>query len=633
MRLVHTLPLLLALFPLPVASTYAAKPDPALERIRQDIFYLAGPECEGRGVYGQGIHRAAEYIANAFKEAGLKPGGPDGSYFQPFSITGSPKLGTPNRLTLVQADGTKKELSYGQEFTPTGMTQAGEASGELVFAGYGIVSKNPTYDDFQGLDIRGKWVILLRKSPRASDPHGPFSPEQQSLLSKVTNAKQRGAIGVIFVNHASDSKDDTLMDFSYAAGASAGVPVLHMKRSILESLLAHARSKLADIEAAIEEDLKPRGRALPGWTAKAIITVERPKIPARNVIGVLEGKGPLADETIIIGAHYDHLGTGEYGSLGGHDAKGRIHYGADDNASGTTGLMELARRFAAIPNRIGRRIVFLAFSGEEIALLGSRHYVNQPVFPLEKTVFMLNMDMIGRMTQVEDDGLPGVKAITGGTSSILPGNKMLRDRLVIYGTGTAEGMDALVDQLTRDDNLKVIKVPAGTGPSDHDSFYRKKIPVLFLFTGTHRDYHRPTDTPEKINLEGLHKVVKVAERIITHFSTQEQRPNYLVAQGNWSDPTDPNPRPSRMNMPKLGIMPGNYESADGGVLVDDVSPGGAAEKAGIRKGDIIIEIAGKPVKNIGAYMTAMAQHKAGIAIDVIVLRKDAKVTLKVTPSP
>lgn len=604
-------------FPIP---TQAAKPDPVLERMRNDLFFLAGPECAGRGVYGQGINKAADRIAAEFQAAGLKPAGKDGSYFQPFTITGSPKLGTPNTLTLTAPDGRKRDLAYGKQFTPTGLTKPGKLDAELVFAGYGISSEKPAYDDYAGLDAKGKWVIVLRKSPMAGDPHGPFTQEQQSLVSKAANARKHGAAGIIYVSHFSEATDDPLMDFSYAAGASAELPALHMKRDVLTELLASAKKNLRDLETGIDEDQKPRSSPLPGWNAHAVITVVRPKIPAKNVVGVLEGSGPLADQTIVIGAHYDHLGTGEYGSLGGQPAKGQVHYGADDNASGTTGLIELARRFAATGNRTGRRIVFIAFSGEEIALLGSRHYVDHPLFPLDKTAFMLNMDMIGRVTEVED----------GSSDS---GAKVLRDRLVIYGTGTAEGLDALVDRTTKPLDFKILKVPGGTGPSDHDSFYRKKIPVLFFFSGTHRDYHRPSDTPEKINLPGLKKVVDLVEVLARHYADAPIAPKYLVTKGGWSDPTDPNPRPARMNMPKLGVMPGNYEAEDGGVLVDDVSPGGAAEKGGIRKGDIIIEIAGKPVKNIGGYMNAMSTQKAGKTIDVIVLRKQDKVTVKVTPTP
>lgn len=615
--------------------TFAAELDPILERMKKDIFFLAGEDCEGRGVQTEGIKKAGQYVADQFKAAGLQPGGKDGSYFQNFKIAGTAKLGTPNTLVL-KGPKDELELKYGTDFTPTGMTQAGKFSAGVVFVGYGITSDSPKYDDYAGIDAKGKWVVILRKAPNADDKKPSFDPNSSphlALVTKIQNAVKHGAAGVLFVNHKSDGKDDPLMEFGYARGESSDLPTLQITRATLGKMLGG--KKLADLESAIDEKLEPASFPLEGWTASAVITVERPEIPARNIVAVSPGAGPLADETVVIGAHYDHLGRGEYGSLGGKDGKGKMHYGADDNGSGTTGLIELARRIGAMKDRIGRRIVFVAFSGEEINLLGSKHYVKEPLFPLDKTVFMLNMDMIGRVVAVEDDAalvkLASIAGVPAGAS--LPDAKVIRDRLLVYGTGTATDFDDMVTAANKPHDFKLLKIAAGTGPSDHDSFYRKKIPVLFFFTGTHRDYHRPSDTPEKINLKGLKKVVDYAEAIGTKIAADTTKPEYQVAKGNWSDPTDDTPRPGRPGMPKLGIMPGNYESADGGVLVDDVSPGGAAEKGGIKAGDVIVEIAGKPVKNIGGYMQAMSQQKAGTEIEVIVLRKDKKVPVKLTPLP
>ncbi len=617
----------------------AVELDPVIERMKKDIFYLAGDECEGRGVQTEGIKKAGDYIAKQFRDAGLKPITKDGSYFQPFEIEGPPKLGTPNSLKFTGPKDLELDLKYAKDFTPTGLSAPGKSAAGLVFAGYGITSEKPAYDDYADLDVKGKFVVILRKAPQADAKKPPFDPNASphaSLGSKVANAAKHKAAGVIFVNHAADGKEDALMDFGYARGESAGIPVFHVTRTVLQKLLTAEDRKLEEVEKAIDADLKPQSFDLKGWTAAGEVTVVRPKIPARNVVGVSEGKGPLADETVVIGAHYDHLGNGDQGgSLGGKDGKGKTHYGADDNGSGTTGLIELARRFGAMKDRIGRRIVFVAFSGEEINLLGSKHYAKDPLFPLDKTVFMINMDMIGRVVPVEDDAalvrLATVAGVPAG--STLPDAKVTRDRLVVYGLGTAKGLEPLVDSTNKKYDFKLLKIAAGTGPSDHDSFYRKKIPVLFFFSGTHRDYHKPSDTPDKINLPGVKKVIGMVEALATHFAESTDKPEYLVAKGGWEDPTDPNPRPTRPSMPKLGIMPGNYESADGGVLVDDVSPGGAAEKGGVKAGDIIVEIAGKPVKNIGGYMTIMSQQKAGTEIEVLVQRKDKKVPLKLTPLP
>jgi hypothetical protein len=629
---------LLAAAAILAAASSAPAAEPALERIKKDLFYLAGEECEGRGIETKGIQKAGEYVAAAFRDAGLKPAGQDGSYFQPFTVYGQPRLGTPNTLVLTGPNDRKLELKYGADFTPTGASASGRVEAGLVFAGYGITAEKLGYDDYAGADVKGKFVVVLRRTPRADAHREPFDPDPESvhaaLTTKIENATRHGAAGVVFVNDSTYGKDGDLL-MPVRGDAPAAFPVLHMKRDALEKLLATRERKLADLETAIDKDLKPRTVALTGWTAAAGVTVERQAIPCRNVVAVAEGSGPLADETVVVGAHYDHLGKGEPGSALGAKGKGQVHYGADDNASGTTGLLELARRFGAKKERVGRRVVFVAFSGEERGLHGSKHYCQAPPFPLAKTVFMLNMDMIGRVVEVEDDaGLVQVGGVAGAAAGTgTPGAVVKRDRVVVYGTGTAPGMDELLTEANRKFDFKLLRVPGGSGPSDHESFYVKRVPVLFFFTGTHRDYHRPTDTPEKVNLPGLMKVADLVEVLTSHYAAATERPKYQATKGGWTDPTDDRPRVSRPQGPKLGIMPGNYEAETGGVLVEDVVPGGASEKAGLKAKDVIVEIAGKPVKNINDYMTAMAGQKPGVAIDVVVVRQDKKLTVKVTPLP
>jgi hypothetical protein len=279
--------------------------------------------------------------------------------------------------------------------------------------------------------------------------------------------------------------------------------------------------------------------------------------------------------------------------------------------------MELARRFGAMKDRQGRRILFIAFTAEERGLYGSIHYCKEPLYPLEKTAAMINMDMIGRSKPVPADWL----GVWG-----------MKDRLVIYGTGTADSFGELVEEVGGKTDFKLSTLASGTGPSDHDSFYRKKVPVLFLYTGTHGEYHRPTDVPEKLNVEGMRKVADLVQAFAENLAAVETRPKFQVTRDPWRDPTDARASSARPKMgPRLGIRPGNYESEDGGVLVDGVTPGGAAEKGGVKDNDVIVEIGGKPVKNIGGYMTAMSAQKPGAAVDVVVLRKGKKLTLKVTP--
>lgn len=607
------------------APTSAQKPfdDPILDRMQKDIFFLASPECEGRGIETKGIQKAADYVAEAFQKAGLKPAMKDGSYFQPFTIVMSSKLGKPTALTLSGPGDAKKEPKLGVEYSPMAFSPAGKAAGELVFAGYGISAPALKYDDYEGLNVEGKFVVVLRRAPRygvkgdkrfdTTVPDGEDSTHA-AFVSKIEAATAHKAAGLVIVNDTGAAgKNDPLMQYDarMTGGTAAKFPVLFVKREVLDEVLAAGPWKaLADLETAINADLKPRSFPVAGWKANSEVTVAREEIKAKNVVGVLEGTGPLKDETVVIGAHYDHVGYGLWGSTGGAAAKGKIHYGADDNASGTTGLMELARRFGAQKDRAGRRLVFVAFSGEERGLLGSIHYCKEPPFPLGATAAMLNMDMIGRTKPVPVDWL---------------GLFEKKDRLLVYGTGTGTGFDPLVDGTTKKFDFKVTKLAGGTGPSDHDSFYRKGVPVLFLYTGLHAEYHKPTDVPEKINVAGMKKVTDYVETLAADLVTRDARPKYLVVKGQSGDPTAPESRPTG---PRLGILPGNYESETGGVLVEGVSPGGAAEAAGVKDGDIIVEIAGKPVPNITAYMGAMGAQKPGTTIDVVVERKGKKLTLK-----
>jgi hypothetical protein len=608
----------------------AQKPfdDPILERMRKDIFFLASPECEGRGIDTKGIDKAADYIADAFKQAGLKPAMKDGSYFQPFTVTTSVKLAQPTKAALTGPGDKTKELKLGTDFNPMGFTPTSKAKGELVFVGYGITAPELKYDDYEGIDVTGKIVVMIRRTPRygergdqrfdksaATADESKYAP----FVAKIENAAAHKAAGVVIVNDVSSAAlRDPLFQFgNHSQGTTpAPFPVLYAKREVVEAMIAHGPIKsLADIETLIDKDLKPRSFEIPGWKIDAEVTVNRTEYKVKNVVGVLDGAGPLADETVVIGAHYDHVGYGTFGSLGGLAARGKIHYGADDNASGTTGLIELARRYGAQKDRQGRRIVFIAFSAEESGLYGSAHYCKQPLFPLEKTAAMINMDMIGRVAPVRADWL---------------GVWDKKDRLVVYGTGTADTFAQLVEDANAKTDFKLSTLATGTGPSDHASFYEKKVPVLFLFTGTHNEYHRPTDVPEKINVPGMRKVADYAQALADELTAVQTKPKYQVTRDPWYDPTDPRTTPRAMG-PRLGIRPGNYESEDGGVLVEGVTPGGAAEKGGVKDGDIIIEIGGKPVKNIGTYMTAMSSQKAGTAVEVVVLRKGNKMTLKLTP--
>jgi hypothetical protein len=604
-------------------------------RLKRDVTFLASDECEGRGPETKGLILAGDYIASEFKKAGLKPGGVDGSYFQPFAVAGA-KLDSPPRFVLTSPSGVVATLDQGKDFYPLGISGSSKAKeAGLVFAGYGItgeikIPKPPKpkdasamgdpkpeekeetflYDDYAGIDVAGKIVVVLRDAPRPANPQA-LAPNWRNrngaLAQKILNAEKHGAAAIVFVNDRSMVADgDELMTFAWQSmsGSTAKIPAFTIHRALLQSMLRSKGQDLETIEQDIDRTLKPRSVALTGWIADVEARVSRSKemLPLRNVVGYLEGHGPLANEIVAVGAHYDHVGYGGFGSIA-QVRKPTIHHGADDNASGSTAIMELARRFAAMPNREGRKIVFMTFSGEELGLLGSRHFCNQPLFGLVDWVAMVNLDMVGRMSQDE---------------------KTKKGKLQVEGIGSAKTWDPLLEQLNAKYDFKFVKNPAVIPYSDHASFYNKKVPVCFFWTGYHPDYHRPTDTSDKINVPDLRRIVDMTEELVAYVATAKDRPEYqqVKSQGGGQP---------RANVPRLGFAPSYGDGDDEGVLVDDVTEGGPAAKGGIKKGDRIVEIGGKPVKNLEAYMSVMGAQKRGEDLEVAVLRDKKKITLKVKP--
>lgn len=608
-----------------LASRQAASGEDAVDaRLRRDVTFLASDQCEGRGASTKGINLAADYIAAEFRKAGLKSPLPDGSYFQPFAMaSGKAELGTSNTLSFKGPQGQQINVALDEDFRPLGLSGSGKVSAPIAFVGYGVTTANVPYDDFAGIDVAGKVVIIIRRAPRAGEatpakPRQPFDGGYEeyhsALVTKLVNANLHKAAAVLFVSDRQQAAEqDELMPFARTAegAGSAKLPAAHVHRAVIDKILAQAMdTNLSRIEEGIDRALKPHSALLPGWSVDLDFDVQHPTVPAKNVVGVAEGRGPQANETIVIGAHYDHLGYGDRGSLA-KTHEPAIHHGADDNASGDTVLMELARRFGSRPGRPGRRLVFIAFSGEEAGLLGSEYYCKNPLFSLENTVAMVNMDMVGRLR---------------------PDKQTNKNKLIVYGTGTSPSFGGLLDGLNAKYDFKLQKVPGASmaserSSSDHASFYAKKIPVLFLFTGNHPDYHRPSDTSEKINVAGMHRVVDFTEEIVNQLAESPQRPQYVsvavASPGRVS-------MPAGGRMPRLGIRP-SYGDEGEGILLDGVSDGGPAMKAGLKEGDRLIELGGQPVKDLDTYMVLMARQKRGQTIQVVVLRDSKRVTLTVTP--
>ncbi|MBW3598360.1 MAG: M20/M25/M40 family metallo-hydrolase [Planctomycetes bacterium] len=636
------------------------------ERLLGAVEYLASDELEGRGIGTDGLDKAAEYIAEQFRSFGLQTELFDGTPFQKFTVSASPELGPKeqNRLALDGPGGDAPdvpELKLGENFNTLAVGGSARFEAPLVFAGYGITAPEHDYDDYHGLDVKGKVAVILRKEPRQSKGAEEFNgehPSQHALFAtKIENAAKHGAAAIVFVNdhhelvnklaverqawlkatqelaeltkkfsEAGDTSDeafrkhreevdklletinahaknldapaDALLAFEQAGDDAKhdDLPVFFVKRSVIEPIIRSSLgASLAEIEAKIDEDLQPRSAPLEGWTASGEANVVRRKVEIKNVIAVLEGEGPLADETVVVGAHYDHLGMGGAGSLAPWTRD--VHNGADDNASGTAALLEVAHRLASRDTPLPRRVVFMAFTGEERGLLGSAHYVKNPKFPLEDMVAMINMDMVGRL----DD-----------------------DKLVVHGTGTAENFDELVERLNREHGFQIIKKESGYGPSDHTSFYAKGAPVLHLFTGTHRDYHRPSDDTHKINVEGMRRVSDFVKDIVVEIASAPERPKYVKTE-----------RPKtaqRGRWPYFGSIP-DYASDAEGLALNDVAKDGPAEKAGLKGGDVIVEFGGQKVTGIEDFAAALSGQKAGDKVKVKALRDGNTITVEVTLDP
>ncbi len=599
-------------------------PTPAETRLKTDVSFLAADAREGRAPGTKGIEAAADHIAGVFKKAGLKPAkGADG-YFQNFTISGQVVLKGDQRLAFIGPEGKRIEGIFKTRFTPLAIGVSAAITGvPVVFAGYGITANDPAkkldYDDYAGIDVKGKAVLIIRREPRQDDDASPFDGSKASSYAtfrhKATNAFQHGAVAVLVVNDLTKlGTGDPNIGFG-AGGyeAFSTIPFVMLKRELADELLAAAGApSLTDAEHAIDSDLKPRSRELKGFTLDLNVAIERPAILTKNVVGVLEGAGPHADETVVIGGHYDHLGRG--GVMSGSMAifSKDIHNGADDNASGTSMVLELARRLGSRVDPLPRRVVFMAFSGEEKGLLGSRYYVEHPLYPLESTVMMINCDMVGRLND--------------------------KNELTMIGTGTSPGLKDLVDVLGSSAGLKIKQVAGmtdGFGGSDHQSFHAKRVPVLFAFTGLHNDYHRPSDDSNLINYGGMSRIADYLELIALDLIRRPERPIFAEvatpARGHDSGASTGLGDPARAGSGvSMGTMPDYADESKNGLKLADVRSGGPAAKAGIKGGDVITKVGGKAIGTIYDFMESLSRYKPGDKVDVVVKRDGKDLTLPVT---
>jgi hypothetical protein len=551
-------------------------------------------------------------------------------------------------------------LKLGDDFTPLAAGGSAKLDLPLVLAGYCITAPEAKYDDYAGLDVKGKAVIVIRHQPQQNNPHSLLgaSPSRHALFDrKIANAYEHGAAAIIFCTSGEQLNDqreqvqrrwkaavdalaeahtaykklsrptaeqtakyqeevnrqaaivqqngaklaaasDRVLDLHGAGDGSPAreIPVLHVRREVVDKLLAAAgRPDLTTTEAAIDKDFKPQSADLSPWRALGNTEIVRKDTPARNVIAVIEGEGPLKDETIVIGAHYDHLGRGGVGSAA--PGSREIHNGADDNASGTVGLIEIARRLATLDKKLPRRIVLIAFSGEERGLLGSAYYIKHPLVPLDKTIAMLNLDMVGRLKN---------------------------NKLIASGLGTAKQFEPLVQRLNLQHGFELIKKPEGYGPSDHSSFYAAKIPVIHFFTGAHGDYHRPSDDADKLNIPGIRRISSLVAETAAGLAESPGRPTYQETKAPQLG--------SGGTRPYFGSVP-DYSEEGPGLRLQGVTPDGPAARGGLKAGDVIIQLGASRIGTIVDFDSALRKHKAGDKVKVVVKRDGAEKTLEVTLDP
>ena len=595
------------LFAVAAYSIAVGQPSFDADRYLAHIKFLASPEMKGRASGSPELEKAAKYISDKFRADGLKPLG--GSYLEPFEITTSSKLGRNNRFEAVR-DGKTETLQVTKEFAPYNFSASGKASGQVVFAGYGITAPEYNYDDYAGIDVHGKFVLVLGHEPQEFDAKSVFEGKVYTVhsetYSKAANARIHGARGVILVfdrvNHK-DSRDD-LEAFGKEGGpggsTDAGIPFVQVKEATVEPWIRAAGKDLAATEEAINTDLKPRSFLLPGVEVRENIDVEHVVKTVHNVIGYMPGQSA---QYVIVGAHYDHLGLGGQFSMA-PALTGTVHPGADDNASGTAGVLELAQYFAAGP-KPKRGILFMTFAGEELGLLGSGYYANHPILPLNHAVAMINMDMIGRVRD---------------------------DKLYIGGAATGSTFRADLDELVAKTSFRVDYSDSGYGSSDHTSFTAKQVPVLFFFSGLHGDYHKPSDTWDKINAPDAVRVLRLVAGMVEKLESEKDRPVFVRVK------EDANPHAGSSISgsgssgggygPYFGSVP-DFAEPPTGVRFADVHPDSPAGLAGLKAGDIMVSFDNAEIRNLYDFTYALRSHKAGDEVAVQVLRGAEKISAKV----
>lgn len=559
-----------------------------VDELKTHVYILASDSLMGRAPGTTGSTKAEEYIIKSYKDYNLELLGENGRQY--FDLFTGAKPGEKN--SFIVGD---RVAQIGEDYLVYNWSSSTSLKAEMIFIGYGfdIQEDSLIWDDYQGMDVKGKWVIILRGDPEPNKKDSPFLVFADDR-DKVLKARDNGAAGVVFIDPFHENKEDKLPKMYFDKSATnIGIPVFYARRTLMSDILKQPVDSL---------DNKIRSRMIPfsfntGIILDAMSDVKLTSVKTSNLVALVKGSDPvLKDEYIVLGAHYDHLGMGGPGSGSRYPDTLAVHNGADDNASGVAGIIEIAGKLAGIQKHLKRSVIIIAFGAEESGILGSRYFVDNPLVPIKSIKAMINFDMIGRLNEE--------------TKSISIG-----------GTGTSVQGEAYLQNILAESGLKAAFSPEGYGPSDHASFYGADIPVIYFNTGVHTDYHTPADDADLINYEGEKEVCELAFNLIVGLANQPE--NLIFTEAGPKKRT----RMGRGLKVTFGIMP-DFTSTDGkGLGVGGVTKEGPADKAGMKKGDKIIGIEGKPVGDIYEYMNRLKSLEPNSRVSVDIQRGDEKIVL------
>lgn len=580
---------ILACIALLLSAEVNAQKKITVKELKKHISYLASDDLKGRKPGRTGGTLAAEYIRDEFKSFASLLGD---NGFQYFDVVVDVNLGAKNSFLVGSF-----QAEINKDFAPYAYSSSASLDATVVFVGYGLEINQDSlqWNDYKGVNVKDKWVLMLKGDPENAKNDSRFI-DYSAERDKVLSARDNGAKGVLFVSGLSYEEDEKLISLNFdKTSTNSGIQVLNITRELADRVLVKSDNTISDLEKFIDESGSPKSFEITNMVnASTELVLE--KVKAQNVIAMIEGTDPvLKNSYLVIGGHYDHLGMGGHGSGSRAPDVKEVHNGADDNASGIAGIIEIGERLAAVKGGLKRSVILIAFDAEEMGLLGSKYFTSSKLIDVKAVNAMFNFDMIGRLNEEQ--------------------------KILIYGTGTSLESEAILKSMEDETKLKFAYLTEGYGPSDHASFYTEDIPVFSITTGIHTDYHTPADDTELINFKGQKKVADYSYNLILAVDSRIENLAFQIAGPKIQR------RSSRNLKVTLGIMPDFASNEGNGLGVGGVTPGKPADKAGMLKGDRIIALDGKSVNNIYDYMNRLKKLEKGQIITVDIMRNDEKIIL------